>query len=207
MVDCAGSSKLMYLSILIRLTLPIDGAGAQWQGAAGGDSVPAAAQAGDEGRWLGLASAASTAVSHFSRSCPASSVIMRANARTCAWRRPCSGSRKGWRRADLAQCLVSKAQLVIGARSSDLRRLTGATQTAVTLPLASRLDETYVVPGPALHITLLGLGSQFLGPGCTGSNAPSYRISPRDCPVLQSGFVIFPVSRVGHVGAAWSCDW
>jgi hypothetical protein len=26
-------------------------------------------------------------------------------------------------------------------------------------------------------------------------------------PVLQSGFVIFPVSRVGHVGDAWSCDW
>jgi lipopolysaccharide/colanic/teichoic acid biosynthesis glycosyltransferase len=26
-------------------------------------------------------------------------------------------------------------------------------------------------------------------------------------PVLQSGFVIFPVSCVGHVGAAWSCAW
>jgi len=26
-------------------------------------------------------------------------------------------------------------------------------------------------------------------------------------PVLQSGFVIFPVNRVGHVGAAWSCAW
>jgi hypothetical protein len=26
--------------------------------------------------------------------------------------------------------------------------------------------------------------------------------------VLQSGFVIFPVSRAGHhVGTAWSCAW
>ena len=25
--------------------------------------------------------------------------------------------------------------------------------------------------------------------------------------VLQSGFVIFPVDRVGHAGAAWSCAW
>jgi hypothetical protein len=29
----------------------------------------------------------------------------------------------------------------------------------------------------------------------------------RISPVLQSGFVIFPVSCVGHVGAAWSCAW
>ncbi len=25
--------------------------------------------------------------------------------------------------------------------------------------------------------------------------------------VLQSGFVIFPVGRAGHGGAAWSCAW
>ena len=25
--------------------------------------------------------------------------------------------------------------------------------------------------------------------------------------VLQSGFVIFPIDRVGHAGTAWSCAW
>jgi hypothetical protein len=36
---------------------------------------------------------------------------------------------------------------------------------------------------------------------------PSLTFAARRFPVLQSGFVIFPVDRVGHAGAAWSCAW